>query len=74
MVQFRLERVNSMNLLYFFIKKCICKKKNYAKRKKLEKIVNNVRVRLLYVFKQQFLVTLKIRVSKKVCRNTCNVN
>ena len=62
-----------MNLLYFFIKKCICKKKNYAKRKKLEKIVKNVRVRLLYVFKQQFLVILEICVSEKICKNTCNV-
>ena len=62
-----------MKLLYFLIKKCICKKKNYTKRKKLEKIVNNARVRLLYVFKQQFLVILEIRVSEKVCRNTCNV-
>ena len=49
------------------------KKKNYTKIKKLEKIINNVRVRLLYVFKQQFLVILEILVSEKVCRNTCNV-
>ena len=28
---------------------------------------------LVYVFKQQFLVFLEIRVSKKMCRNTYNI-
>ena len=32
-----------------------------------------LKARLVCVFKQQFSVFLKIRVGKKMCRNTCNI-
>ena len=35
--------------------------------------VEQQRVRVVHVFKQQFSIFLKLRVGKKMCKNTCNI-